>query len=183
MQILIAIVGLVVLFFAARFIVEQVSTRPTNLGVTDGQLTACPSTPNCVSSQATRTNQRVAPLQLTVPVEAARNRIINIINGIERSTIVTQTENYIHAEFRSLMWGFVDDMEFYFDEANRLIHVRSAARLGAGDMNVNRNRVERIRQEFGATGGTAAPTPTTPDANDTTEEATPEADTADEQTD
>ncbi|RQW79161.1 MAG: DUF1499 domain-containing protein, partial [Methylococcus sp.] len=36
--------------------------RPANLGVTNGTLTACPDSPNCVSSQAGDERHRIEPL-------------------------------------------------------------------------------------------------------------------------
>jgi len=44
---------------------------------------------------------------------------------------------------------FVDDVEFYFDEKEKMVHIRSASRLGKGDMGVNRKRMELIRKELG----------------------------------
>ena len=65
-----------------------------------------------------------------------------------RSTVVTNEPGYTHAEFRSAAWGFVDDVEFYFDEEAGLIQFRSAARLGYGDGGVNRKRMEAVRAAY-----------------------------------
>ena len=65
-----------------------------------------------------------------------------------RITIVREEEGYMHAEARSLLFRFVDDVEFLLDADNRLIHVRSASRTGYSDLGVNRRRVERIRTAF-----------------------------------
>jgi uncharacterized protein (DUF1499 family) len=65
-----------------------------------------------------------------------------------RTDIVTLEEDYIHAECRSRIFGFVDDVEFWFDGANGVIHFRSASRMGYSDLGVNRKRMERIRKEF-----------------------------------
>jgi uncharacterized protein (DUF1499 family) len=62
-----------------------------------------------------------------------------------RSRVVTEQADYIHAEFASAVFGFVDDVEFRVDAAAHLIHVRSAARTGYFDLGVNRRRVEDIR--------------------------------------
>jgi uncharacterized protein (DUF1499 family) len=42
----------------------------------------------------------------------------------------------------------VDDVEFYAPPSEKVIHVRSASRLGSKDYGVNRLRVESIRQLF-----------------------------------
>jgi uncharacterized protein (DUF1499 family) len=67
---------------------------------------------------------------------------------MKRANIVTEQEHYIHAEFTSAIFRFVDDAEFYIDDAQKVIHVRSAARLGYSDFGVNRKRMETIRQLF-----------------------------------
>ncbi len=36
--------------------------RPNNLGVRDGKLTSCPSSPNCVSSQNPDAQHKIDPL-------------------------------------------------------------------------------------------------------------------------
>ena len=65
-----------------------------------------------------------------------------------RSQIVSSTNTYIHVEFTSLIFRFVDDVEFLFDDEKKLIHVRSASRVGYSDLGANRNRVEEIRKRF-----------------------------------
>ena len=75
-----------------------------------------------------------------------------IILQMKRTKIVTETKNYLHAEFASAIWRFVDDVEFSFDDHAKLIHVRSASRLGYSDFGVNRKRVEAIRTAWQASG-------------------------------
>jgi uncharacterized protein (DUF1499 family) len=50
-------------------------------------------------------------------------------------------------EFRTSL-GFVDDVEFYVDGSQKVIHLRSASRVGYWDLGVNRKRMESIRTEF-----------------------------------
>jgi uncharacterized protein (DUF1499 family) len=65
-----------------------------------------------------------------------------------RMKVVTVKDNYIHAEFHSRLFGFVDDVEFSFDDDQKTIHLRSASRTGYYDFGVNRKRMERIRAKF-----------------------------------
>ena len=51
--------------------------------------------------------------------------------------------------FTSAVFRFVDDVEFEVDEAARVVHVRSASRVGRGDFGANRKRVEAIRAKLG----------------------------------
>ena len=67
---------------------------------------------------------------------------------IPRIKIVSEDENYLHAEVRSLVFRFVDDVEFFVDEANHLIQFRSASRAGYSDLGANRSRMEAFRAAF-----------------------------------
>ncbi|NJL82206.1 MAG: DUF1499 domain-containing protein [Chloroflexaceae bacterium] len=114
--------------------------RPQNLGVKDGQLASPPGTPNCVSSQSQDPRFRVDPLPLVTISE-----IKMAIAQMERGTVVAETEDYLYAEFKSKLMGFVDDVEFYRDATAGVVHVRSASRLGQSDLGVNRQRIEALR--------------------------------------
>ena len=57
------------------------------------------------------------------------------------------TDEFLHIEFTSKIFRFIDDVEFYFDEP-RVIHFRSASRIGHSDMGVNRDRMEEIERLF-----------------------------------
>ena len=113
--------------------------RPHNLGVTNGRFAPCRRTPNCVSSQADPSDAEhyIEPLKGTI--EAVRKAV----ESLPRSTIISATSNYLYAEFRSKLLGYVDDVEFFYD--GTAIQVRSASRLGRRDFAVNRNRVEQLR--------------------------------------
>ncbi|NEP20416.1 MAG: DUF1499 domain-containing protein [Leptolyngbya sp. SIO4C1] len=127
-------------------------TRPDNLGVQQGELAACPSSPNCVSSQA-EDDHAIAPLTYSRDHQAAQATLVKILQNQPRTQIIEQRPDYVYAEFASRLMGFVDDAEFYFPSDTKTIEVRSAARLGESDLGVNRRRLEQIRlalQELGA---------------------------------
>lgn len=145
---IILIVGLVG-FFVLRWLVQQVSPMPDNLGAVDGRFTPCPNSPNCVSTQVGDALHAIDPIPYAGSTQAAHDRLLDIINDLPRTTIVSDKPTYIHAEFRSNVWRFVDDVEFYFDEETQTIQFRSASRLGYGDAGVNRSRMEQIRELFG----------------------------------
>ncbi len=125
-------------------------TPPTDLGVNHGQLKACPNTPNCVNSQAPADDKEhaIAPFAYTGSAKDAIERLKQIIEGMERSTIHTVSDDYLYAEFSSKLMGFVDDVEFYAPPGESVIHTRTAARLGKSDLGVNRKRTEAIRSKF-----------------------------------
>jgi uncharacterized protein (DUF1499 family) len=121
---------------------------PATLGVRDGALARCPASPNCVSSQASDDAHAVAPFAYADDPRAALGRLAGIISTRPGARIVTREPDYLHAEFESKLMGFVDDLELRVDPAARVIHVRSASRLGHRDFGVNRARVESLRAAF-----------------------------------
>lgn len=122
--------------------------RPAASAVRDGRLAPCPSSPNCVSSQAPDAAHRVEPLPLSGPVAAALVKLADIVRSLPRTAVVESSETYLRAEFTSALFRFVDDVEFFADEAAGVIHVRSASRVGSSDLGVNRRRVEQIRSRW-----------------------------------
>ncbi|OCQ98246.1 hypothetical protein BCD64_13130 [Nostoc sp. MBR 210] len=122
--------------------------RPNNLGVNNGRLAACPNSPNCVSSQSADAIHQIAPLTFNTSPEQAISHLKSIIQSLPRTTIITETPDYLYAEFKSALMGFVDDVEFYLDREANIFHVRSASRLGQSDLGVNRKRIETIRAEL-----------------------------------
>lgn len=122
--------------------------RPTNLGTTDGKFLPCPDSPNCVSSQSQDKKHFIEPVRYEWDQQQARDRLFAVIQGMKRSKIETVRDDYIHAEFTSAIFRFVDDVEFYFDDNTKTIHIRSASRIGYSDLGVNRKRLEYIRSMF-----------------------------------
>ena len=120
--------------------------RPNNLGAQDGLLVPCPRSPNCVSSQATDERHRIAPLPFADEPETAWARLHAILTGRADATLIEEQPRYLRFELRTTL--FVDDAEFLRDAANRVIHVRSASRLGYSDLGKNRSRMEEIRRQF-----------------------------------
>ena len=121
--------------------------RPENLGIHKGRLTDCRSKPNCVSSQAADEKHALTPFRYQGEKKAALERLKKIILSFERVTIVAENDNYFHIECKSKIMGFVDDLEFFFPK-EKIIHVRSASRIGYSDLGVNRKRVEHLRELF-----------------------------------
>lgn len=109
----------------------------------------CPSSPNCVSSRAADPDRRVAPLPLPPGPEPMR-RAAAVIRAMDRSRVTRLTPGYLHAEFRSRVFGFVDDLELWLDQKAGVLQVRSAARTGWWDLGVNRRRVEELRRRLAA---------------------------------
>ena len=111
-------------------------------------LTPCPGTPNCVSSQEKKSRHRIQPINFEGSLELAKERLHRVLNSMRGTRIITQEDEYWHVEFTTQLLRFIDDVEFYFDGSQSLIHVRSASRKGYWDLGVNRRRVETIRSKF-----------------------------------
>ncbi|HSH03311.1 MAG TPA: DUF1499 domain-containing protein [Anaerolineae bacterium] len=144
--------GVAVLFvlFCLHWLQIRWTGAPDNLGVTaEGKLAPCPDSPNCVTTQGGNTAyQQMNPLSFEGDVSEVSDQLIRIVEGMPNTTIITDDNSYIHAEFRSPTMGYVDDVEFYIDEEEKLIHFRSKARLGYGDMGANRERMKTISRQF-----------------------------------
>lgn len=123
------------------------SSRPVNLGLHNQQLIPCPETPNCRSSFASVTDNvhYIQPLQHQLSLTEAHAKLLKILQKLPRTKIITNNKNYIYAECTSLVFRFVDDVEFYLDDTNKVIHWRSASRVGYSDWGVNLKRLEQIR--------------------------------------
>ena len=126
--------------------------RPSTLGVKDGKLSEPRSTPNCVVSEGVEATHPayVAPIAFTGDPRAALAKLGNVLQALDRVTIIKVEETYLCAEFRSKTLGYIDDFEARVDPAASVIHVRSSSRLGYGDKGFNRARIELIRAKFAA---------------------------------
>jgi uncharacterized protein (DUF1499 family) len=132
-------------FFAGR--------RPEDLGPRDGQLRPpLKGRRNVVSSQADlhehEAHHLIAPLAYTGTGQAAMEKLLRVLHGMNGVTVVSVEPHYIHAEFKSLLLNMVDDAEFLLDESASVIHMRSGSRLNRKDFGANRARLETVRARF-----------------------------------
>ena len=125
---------------------NKMAKSKRKVGLENGKFHKCPKSPNCVSTQCSKDDKThfIKPIKLDVPIREAREKLRSIINSLKRTKIITQNDFYMHVEFKSGLFRFVDDVEFYFDEKDKLIHFKSASRVGYGDFGVNRKRMEKI---------------------------------------
>jgi uncharacterized protein (DUF1499 family) len=105
--ILIAVALLPMLGLAAM---SLTSRRPSNLGVHDGRLAECPSTPNCVSTTATLESQRMDPIPFDTSADDARTHLREILATLPRTKVITDEPGYLHAECSTRLFRFVDDV-------------------------------------------------------------------------
>lgn len=117
-------------------------------GTKKASLAPCPSSPNCVTSMENPgTSKDKLMSSLTGPSKSISYSKIKFILTQDGAEIVKQLDNYIHAIYESPIFGFVDDVEFYFP-TQETIHFRSASRTGYSDLGVNKRRMTRIKHKF-----------------------------------
>jgi uncharacterized protein (DUF1499 family) len=144
--IIIAVVLLLPVIFLA--VQSALAKRPDKLGVQNGRLADCPKSPNCVSTQATDAQHQIEPIPFDGAAADAIRRIKAALATLPGTKIITEKEDYLHAEATSLIFRFVDDVEFFVDKGAKKIHFRSASRAGYSDLGVNRSRMEKFRTAF-----------------------------------
>ncbi|MDD1605329.1 MAG: DUF1499 domain-containing protein, partial [Methylococcaceae bacterium] len=115
-------------------------------------LPPCPTSPNCVSSQAADKAHFIAPFKIVGAIDVASLALKNALLRQSRTVITQEMENTLHAEATSLIFRFVDDVDILLDSEARLFHIRSASRVGYGDFGVNRKRVENLRSQLQTAG-------------------------------
>ncbi len=129
----------------AGWLVACSAPMPAGLGVSGGRLAACPSSPNCVSSDAQDPESSIEAFELSGSTRESWDALREIVASSPRTRIVAEDVGYLHAECTSAIFRYVDDLELLLDEKGGTVSVRSASRIGYSDMNANRKRVERLR--------------------------------------
>jgi len=125
-----------------------VMTLSSTAQASEKTLPACPSSPNCVSSQAADADHFIAPFKITANVDDAWAALKKALLSQSRTVITNETGDTLHAEATSLVFRFVDDIDAVLDKEAKVIHIRSASRVGYGDFGVNRKRVEMLRAQL-----------------------------------
>lgn len=142
------IVALIVVLFVGFFVYVNISNKlPEGLGLTDGELMPCPSSPNCVSTQASPEDVEhyAEPIVYTGDRMKTQLLIESFILNNGNAHLVSSKLGYVHFEVKSPLVGYIDDVEFYLPAADSVVHVRSASRVGYSDFGTNRERVRQIQ--------------------------------------
>ncbi|ACB34222.1 protein of unknown function DUF1499 [Leptothrix cholodnii SP-6] len=145
-------VGLTLLVLLAAQLGLFQGQAPGDLGVRDGRLKPPSRTPNSVSSQADLYPEhpqlayaRIEPLPMPGDARQTMARLQGVVGAMRGARIVEQKDDYLYARFTTPLMRYVDDVEFWLDPVAQVVQVRSASRLGHGDLGLNRKRVEQIR--------------------------------------
>jgi uncharacterized protein (DUF1499 family) len=128
-----------------------VASSACAVGLDGGRLAACGGAPNCVSSDASGP-RGIAAFTLRVAGAQAWQALERVLADTPRVNIVARRGDYLHAEFVSALFRFIDDVEFQLRAQDGIIAVRSASRFGYYDFGANRSRVEKLRERLRAVG-------------------------------
>ena len=133
----------------AFFILGYLSQSDEANGLVEGRLTQCPDTPNCVCSEfVPDAVHYIEPLVISADDAAQIMVKLKTIIREMGGSIQAEKADYLAATFTSSIFRFVDDLEIRLDTGQKMIHLRSASRVGRGDGGINRNRVERLKNLF-----------------------------------
>lgn len=123
---------------------------PGNLAAPGEALRPCPSTPNCVSTEATDARHAMPAIPFRGTALEAQAHALQALLQEPRTRVTLQAPGYLRAESRSRLFRFVDDVEVVVDGPARVLRFRSASRVGRSDLGVNRARMERFAARFRA---------------------------------
>ncbi|MCW9048295.1 MAG: DUF1499 domain-containing protein [Gammaproteobacteria bacterium] len=111
-------------------------------GLVDSRLTPCSDKPNCICTEYP--NHKSHYINAIEYNELNLQKIIEAIQSTG-GIISNNEENYIAATYTSSIFRYVDDFELRIDTEGKLIHIRSASRVGHSDMGVNLKRIETFK--------------------------------------
>lgn len=130
---LVASLALIVRFVTLAKISQDRAGRHLSPDQGASPLAACPNQPGCA-------RREVAGRERDGVLESLRANL----ERAPRTRIVRVTSHYLHAEVRSRLFGFVDDVEARLDPVTGRLELRSASRVGKSDLGVNGARLDRL---------------------------------------
>lgn len=136
---------LLISFLAILSLSACSGNRPQQLLNGDGTFVECPTSPNCVSSDSTSEQHQVAAFTINPDAADLWQSVKVVVATLPRTTLAVDQAQYLHAECRSALMGYVDDLQLQLRPDQGIIAVYSASRLGHSDFGVNRERVEHLR--------------------------------------
>jgi uncharacterized protein (DUF1499 family) len=139
-----SIVGFVIVALIALSIMSRYTGDP---GLRGGHLQECPVTPNCVVSEDVD-GKNIDPIDISGMEASVAWQRLNEAVVATGGEVKEDDGHYLRATYSSAVFRFIDDFEARLDEENNVIHLRSASRVGHGDMGANQKRVVRIVAQF-----------------------------------
>ena len=118
-------------------------------GLVEDKLTKCPDKPNCICTEfEADATHYVSPMvysgaNISEVLFRLKSKVLEMGGSIQK-----ESDSYLAATFTSSIFRFVDDLEFRIDSDQKIIHMRSASRVGYSDRGVNRKRIEQVKKLF-----------------------------------
>ncbi|MBM7580229.1 DUF1499 domain-containing protein [Jeotgalibacillus terrae] len=113
-----------------------------------GKLLPLKDKPNNVSTQTDHDDKRMEPFPYRGSKEESKKRIKSILESMNNIVIKNENDHMVYAIATSSFFKFKDDIDFLFSDEEKVIHYRSASRVGYSDMGVNKKRMNTIRELY-----------------------------------
>ena len=127
------------LFGCNNSVAPMIGSAPT-------ALQPCSDKPNCVCSIETRAKFQVKPISIVLDQANLFEPILPLLNQLGEFRLERIEGNYLHGTFTSRLFRFKDDLELLYHPDQKLLHIRSASRVGYSDLGVNRKRINQFRR-------------------------------------
>ncbi|MGI9610109.1 MAG: DUF1499 domain-containing protein [Acidimicrobiia bacterium] len=113
-------------------------------------LEPCPSSPNCISSQADPADSQhyMDPIELGSSTGKALDAVQAVLAETPGAKVTQRTEKGIEAVFTTRIFRFKDDVSFIVEDGT--LHFRSASRVGHSDLGANRKRMTGLMPQIQA---------------------------------
>ena len=145
----ILIISLILCSFAYFIYLSVRSHSGIPPGLSNNKLSSCPNSPNCINSEFNKDTLHFIdslPYQNKTIAEVT----LLIRHAIQKTGghITDINSNYIAATYTSKLFRYVDDLEIRIDSEQKVMHFRSASRVGRSDFGVNIKRIQLIQKEL-----------------------------------
>lgn len=106
---------------------------------------------NFAATTPAANDDRLRPRVLPLPVEIAGERVAQALAGVRGWRVVGRRDGVIQATRTTRLFRFVDDVSILLEPAagGTAIAVRSASRVGRGDLGQNRRNIAEIWRALG----------------------------------
>ncbi|RYM01724.1 DUF1499 domain-containing protein [Sporolactobacillus sp. THM7-7] len=109
----------------------------------------CPRVPNAVATNHPSPNRRMLPLKYNgLLTEAAREALVQTISDLPGSKIIKTEKRYLCVRFRTALFHFSHESEFYLDDEKKQILCRARSRIGFADFGMNKRWLQTVYARF-----------------------------------